>query len=180
MSDTYPVYPIYHVKISWPEEGKYCPDGRNATSATIMLREASATEIAERCLRLQERMAEEHNVQPWDVEVEISSVRFEEWACSWFSHYTFDIGLSDQEVLDSFRKYVWRIQAHNRRMNRSFVASDGYIVYTDDICLMGAEDEWRWRARANGTSVIGCGEETGKAPCRCDGCKKAGVVRIDH
>jgi hypothetical protein len=38
---------------------------------------------------------------------------------------------------------------------------------------MGAEDRWRWYG---GDSY----ENKTDPPCRCNGCKKAGVIRINH
>lgn len=35
--------------------------------------------------------------------------------------------------------------------------------YAEKFCLMGAEDAFRWRG-----------------PCRCDGCRERGIVKIDH
>jgi hypothetical protein len=180
MPNDYPVYPIYTVKAEWPQEGEYCHNGKNGFTSTTMLRKPCATEIAARCMNLQAEMAEKHGLDAEDVHVEIISVRFEEWCCSWFGHWTFDLGLSDADVLASFEEYVWRIQQHNKDNPRFIVSDDGTKFYHDDICLMGAEDRWRWTARAEGTSAIGCGEQTGKPPCRCDGCKRNGVVRIDH
>jgi hypothetical protein len=38
------------------------------------------------------------------------------------------------------------------------------------LCLMGAEDHWRWRGEREGDPP----------PCRCEGCKKCGFIRINH
>lgn len=95
-------------------------------------------------------------VNPSDVEIDINFVRYETWCLEWFCHFTFDDGRSDEEYLQSFRYFV-------NRMKR-----------VDDHCLMGAEDRWRWK----GTTDDGEGETP--PPCRCGGCKKAGVVRINH
>lgn len=67
----------------------------------------------------------------------------ESWCLTWFSHYTFDDGQSDAEVLASFNRYLIRTSIKE--------------------CLMGAEDRWRW-----------------SVPCRCEYCKKHGIVKIDH
>jgi hypothetical protein len=42
----------------------------------------------------------------------------------------------------------------------------------DAYCLMGAEDRWRWYG--------GDYDNKTNPPCRCEGCKKYGVIRINH
>ncbi len=84
------------------------------------------------------------------------------WCLSWFSHFTYNTGLDDGELIASFENYVREVERHNE-------AHGHYDAFINDadrdsyICLMGAEDRWRW-----------------EGPCRCEHCKKAGVVRIDH
>ena len=90
--------------------------------------------------------------------------RFDTWNGLWFTHETFDTGQTDAEVLNSFEKYVARVMDHNHRAEHS---SD-----LQEIALMGAEDRWRWK----GDPTI----ENSTAPCRCDNCKKAGMIRISH
>ena len=61
--------------------------------------------------------------------------RRETWCLMWFSHYTFDVGQTDEEATKSFRDYI-------RRMTRLPGFDDFKGV--DGFTLMGAEDEWRW------------------------------------
>ena len=86
----------------------------------------------------------------------------ETWCCRWFSHYTYNTHLSDDELLASFEAYVERhrveqlglyenLEVHKERVGENWT------------CLMGAEDRWRW-----------------KGPCRCEHCTARGVVSIDH
>jgi hypothetical protein len=166
----YPVYPIYKIRYQWPQEGEHCPDGTNGTSATVMLREPSSTEIARVAMEQASRLAEEHNVAYDEVGVEVEFERWEEWCCHWFNHHTWDRGLSDADVLASFERYVWRIERLNQQNPR--FTEDGFQF--DEVCLMGAEDRWRWRAADddNGDQV--------DPPCRCKHCKEQGVVRINH
>ena len=84
----------------------------------------------------------------------------ESWCMTWFSHYTFDVGQTDEEALASFDRYVYRMLAGPRRPN-------GDLEY----CLMGAEDRWRWTSGS---------KEYRGVPCRCEHCKKQGVLRIGH
>ncbi len=161
----YPVYPIYKIRYQWPQEGKHCPNGTNGTSASVMLREPSITDINGKAMVRAEMLAEEYNLHPSEVDVKVGFERFEEWCCQWFNHWTWDRGLSDADVLASFERYVWRIERLNRH-NPHFTES-GYQY--DEICLMGAEDRWRWRAA-----------DDEDPPCRCEHCVEQGVVRINH
>jgi hypothetical protein len=62
----------------------------------------------------------------------------------------------------------------NQLEGKNIPFSDGTGFYWQDVyCLMGAEDRWRW---SGGDSY----ENRTDPPCRCDGCKKAGVIRVDH
>lgn len=72
------------------------------------------------------------------------------WLCQWFNHYTFNTHLTDQELLQSFTEFVAR---HRGKDYKDL----------DYICLMGAEDRYRW-----------------KGPCRCAHCQERGIVMIDH
>lgn len=77
-------------------------------------------------------------------------VREDTWCCRWFNHYTFNVHLADPELFRSFEEFV------ARHRGKPYTADDY-------ICLMGAEDRWRW-----------------KDPCRCEHCQERGVVTIDH
>lgn len=106
-------------------------------------------------------------VDPVDVYGFAAEVEFthrETWLMNWFQHQQPDWGETDAEVLDSFQRYVWRIERFNKRYRWNGGEHDA-------ICLMGAEDRWRWR-NGDGNEV--------PLPCRCDGCKKFGLVRIAH
>ena len=73
-------------------------------------------------------------------------IRREVWCDGWFSHYSFDVGMSDHEVLASFERYVERVL----RSDLPEIENGGR--------LMGAEDRWRWHGcvtpirRPNGPS----------------------------
>lgn len=94
------------------------------------------------------------------------TVRFQEhesWCLEWFCHYTYNNHLSDIDLIRSFEDFVMRKMRQNVENGHGEVNAN----YTDGMlpfyCLMGAEDRWRW-----------------SEPCHCDGCTKAGVVRITH
>jgi len=78
-------------------------------------------------------------------------------------------------------KRIGRLNAEQGRYTE-YTSDDGEVhqIWKDKVCLMGADERWRWTARAEGISIIGCGEETDPPPCRCEGCKKHGILRIDH
>lgn len=101
---------------------------------------------------------------PSRLKVTVRGPRWETWCLSWFSHWTWDNGRSDEEFLASFERYVRRYE-HMARWDSGRIIGDPKYV-----CLMGAEDRWRWRGST----------EDSKAPCRCEGCTKNGVVRICH
>jgi hypothetical protein len=175
-------YPIYRVDIQWVEDDvdnhreKYestakqsstLPAGRryNSSSGYRMLREkieiediiAQEKQSWEKCEKIQDK-------NPVLVELTVKFLLEESWCLEWFCHWTFDDGQEDADILASFDRYVDRMERYNKKHGRR--ESYGWI---DVICLMGAEDRWRWR-----------GMDDTEAPCRCEGCKKNKVVRIVH
>lgn len=88
-------------------------------------------------------------------------VKDETWCLDWFSHYTYNWHLNDGALFASFESYCRRCEQENRNNGHFFDGlSDNGKPF---ICLMGAEDRWRW-----------------EGPCRCDGCQSKGIVRFDH
>ncbi|KKM20854.1 hypothetical protein LCGC14_1641260, partial [marine sediment metagenome] len=60
-------------------------------------------------------------VDPVDVYGFAAEVEFthrETWLMNWFQHQQPDWGETDAEVLDSFQRYVWRIERFNKRWMR--------------------------------------------------------------
>lgn len=94
---------------------------------------------------------------------------WETWCVGWFSHRTFPRGRSDAELVASFSRYVDRHERYQDYLSDRVVDPD-----TKAVCLMGAEDRWRWcgedRDRTEGATPI----------CRCAGCLEQGVVRVNH
>lgn len=104
------------------------------------------------------------------VSTEVKGLRWETWCLDWFSHWTWDTGQTDRQALASFTRYVNRY----RHMQDHFSPE----VYGEDyICLMGAEDRWRWKGR-DGDGTEGSGET--RPPCRCGSCRELGIIRVDH
>ena len=87
-------------------------------------------------------------------------IRFSEnetWWLTWFEHVTFDVGQSNEEVLESFERYVDRKKEIG-------------------CYLMRAEDRYRW----HGAEPDGDPKNISKPPCRCKYCKEQGLIRIAH
>lgn len=174
-----PKYPIYRVGVHWIEDkvAEQLPwwpsdpgEGRawDSTSFSRMYKEDPGAEEVERWAREEwwptyaaERQHPIHDPPT----IKIESVRHETWNLTWFQHETFDIGQTDAEALASFERYVRRYED----MQDFYPGEmpEGYL------CLMGAEDRWRWRA-------ISDPDEYAPAPCRCEHCKKQGKIRIAH
>jgi len=93
-----------------------------------------------------------------DLKITVEFKREEVWCLSWFAHWTWDVGLDDSQVLESFTQYVERTQL------------------LDDFCLMGAEDRYRWKGSTTGKE----GAEETDPPCRCPCCKERDVIIIGH
>jgi hypothetical protein len=175
-------FPIYRIKVQWSEAyppgaeeriqrvGRPpLPEGRfwNGTSWDVMEREERPVgEIVEERRRKWWPEYVEHKklLETGDLTITVTLLGRDVWCAGWFSHWTFDVGLSDREVLESFERYVDRIQLSD------------WSETEKGGTLMGAEDRYRWHGCADGDPQ---GERT-EAPCRCPACKKNGIVRIDH
>ena len=108
-------------------------------------------------------------ILPSDLTIYVTSTEIEytghdEWCLTWFSHYTFDTGQTDQEALDSFNEFVYRYTNGTKQTQST---------------LMGAEDRWRWKGMSYPDGTNAAGVET-DPPCRCQYCKEQGVIRIGH
>ena len=119
-----------------------------------------------------------------DLYVTARFVRWETWVQGWFSHWTFDVGQTDQEALFSFEMFVSRMQRLNYEGHTytKYTGDDGkeFSYRKDPYCLMGAEDNWRWFGGVAKDKDEDGYEVRTTAPCRCDGCKKTGRLRICH
>ena len=180
-------YPIYSVRIYYTEDvndenreyankSRIQPDGRAKAvlSNTVMYKEEQGIEFVKQeakrkqwfnFIKAHERGSVEKGRMPIDnpklESIEVSLLRYERWCLSWFSHWTFDDGRSDEEYLRSFARFVIRMER------------------IENYCLMGAEDEWRWHGVADDGETTDPNKYT-DPPCRCKHCKAKGIVRIDH
>jgi hypothetical protein len=185
-------YPIFDVRARWsrdfgnhnvetygPKWFEGLPEGRlwDSTGWSKMPREEivsrrSIMEEEERVWWPEYKATDK--MQEWnpaDLTITVEFRRWETWCMSWFSHWTWDLGLDDGQVLQSFERYVDRTEQLNRK--------EGEVVnghFQEPYCLMGAEDRYRWHGRTVGK---GDDEQT-DAPCRCPCCKERGVVSVDH
>jgi hypothetical protein len=61
-------------------------------------------------------------------ELKINYIEHEAWCSRWFSHYTYVKGRTDDELKQSFHRFIQRKLPLHRQ---------------EKYCLMGAEDDWR-------------------------------------
>jgi hypothetical protein len=180
------LYQQFSVRAHWSEATertdlgpgwtKDLPPGRQWNGVTIerMYRESTTLEQAEDDARLwwPKYLAKNPKPDICDLTLSATYKQSEVWVISWFSHWTFDVGLSDRDVLESFERFVRRME--NRIRRETYRDGDG--IEHSPYCLMGAEDRYRWRGRA----ADGSPDPDSPPPCRCVQCKEQGVLRIDH
>ena len=161
---TYPIYRFW-VKFS---------DNDHSVGNSRMFRELLTDEQAEQQLQEfidhnldaeREGVKGKYRIRDLGLDIVDKGWRFvseDTWCLRWFNHYTFNVHLSDADLLASFQDYVNRHRAEQPGTYES-VEKHRERVGNDWVCLMGAEDRWRW-----------------KGPCRCEHCTARGVVSIDH
>ena len=176
-------YQVYHLGVVWHQDGdseysKSLKNGRirNSTSSYRMYKkETSYDDVRNVGLKWWAKIS---NKEKYDgkhlllIRIEVIFQGYETWCGSWFNHWTFDMGQTDEEVVRSFERFVYRKTILNEK--NGHYNNQWHSIAEDNpyYCLMGAEDRYRWSAS----------EEYGadKIPCRCEGCKKYGVLRICH
>jgi hypothetical protein len=178
-----PCYPIYDFYATWIEDKKgevyaswsiALPENKfwNSTSFRKMYKtEPCNQELNKYLIDWWDKYRNNDKMKDKNISVPILKVElfeWETWCLTWFQHETFDVGQSDREALDSFRRFVDRKIILNKKSR----FENGKDIY----CLMGAEDRWRWcGAEPNGDS-----NSKSEPPCRCKFCKEQGVIRIGH
>lgn len=164
MIGNYQTFPIYSFNIEWKEKLENGKFSKNATHHTIMYKEEQNNELLQKVIdKFLVELSEKKKVK--DIVSKVELIRFETWCITWFSHYTFDLGQTDKEVKDSFEEYVKR---HEHYQNSIHFKEGG-------ICLMGAEDRYRWHSHKDNEE-----EDYEQVPCRCIFCKEQGILRINH
>lgn len=171
------LYPIYKFSIKFKyKEDSSGPWKDNSIFNSIMYKSKRTEDQLEESVRdiINNLDSRYNNIHPI-IDYSYKLLRYETWCLNWFSHYTFDIGQSDEDALDSFEKYVKRYE------DQQSLPIEMINKLGDDYnCLMGAEDRWRWGHYEMDEKGNRIGEDLILGPCRCNACKKAGIIRIDH
>lgn len=163
------VFPIYKIKIDFKVSevigDKSTVIKEDSYTHTYMPKEEMTSEDRDKMISsLWDQLVakEMESDSPRDIEFlgsNSSLEGYDSWKLTWFSHMTYDLGQSDEEVLRSFEDFVSRNEYHGPDMDLKA-----------SRCLMGAEDRWRWRGE----------KDDSPAPCRCEGCKNHELIRINH
>ena len=171
-------YPIYCFRAKWSEDGEHREHSRfeglaagriwNSMSPYDMFRESLNTQAVAVKARewwsvVQKKRSDKH---PADVVIVATFERHETWCGTWFNHWTFDNGQTDEQVLVSFARFVDRMLP---------LCAPPLSIEAGEYCLMGAEDRSRWCGTKDGHT-----DNQTPPPCRCEYCKAQGVVRIGH
>lgn len=174
----YRLYPIYRFSIKFKYKNSEEENWKdNSICHSIMYRESKTNDeldviVGNIINGLGDKYKFVHPLQSYEYKL----LRYETWCLDWFSHYTFDNRQSDSDLYESFERYVRRYE-YQQNLSPEEIAklSDKYV------CLMGAEDRWRWGhyLRDDNGEMIEP-EEFISGPCRCNACKKSGIIRIEH
>jgi len=144
-------YAIYFMGASWKQDDL---DYTNGTGHSRMYGvDPGIAAVRQKAIEWVEDLLEQpkyKNVNAQLVRLDCRFVEYETWCLNWFNHYTYNIHLTDRELLDSFEDFVERKQLQQ-------------LEGSNEVALMGADDYWRW-----------------EGPCRCDKCQKYGKTYIDH
>lgn len=158
-------FPIYNFKASWNQDNFQ----NNGTSSSIMCKEdLNEEELQKKFNRWKSNIEKQqiekgHPVIEW-LHSSCEYVEHEVWTLYWFNHITYNQFETDEEVRKSFYNFIER----KKELNRKNGHDDTQAIYIDGkiskpfYCLMGAEDEWRWKI------------------CRCEHCIAEGKIMIDH
>lgn len=187
--DGEPAYPIYSVRTKFSElipadevSSPFYVARRltdrperfsNSTEGGMMFAEALTPEqVTDEIKNAQSRLLKSSPTAE-DMETEVTIRVWETWCLAWFNHWTWPKDRTDAELERSFQKYVGRHSRYQNTLSDALLSGYGEEVNRGEylLCLMGAEEQWRWRGE-NGDTV--------RVVCRCAGCSKHGVVRINH
>lgn len=154
-------YPIYRLSAVWDQDGY----PNNSSSSDVIFREellpgqliTQARKFWTSCMN-HKQLRELHPILK---SLEMKFLGYDSWALLWFSHVTFVDGRTDEELLQSFREFVHEKLPFQR--NSDLDAETRRLHGLETYCLMGADDEWRW-----------------KGPCHCEHCVKLGRTIITH
>lgn len=167
-----PAYPIYHIGVKWVDK----ENGENMGGGNRMYREhPHESKLLEHAGELMEQYRNDREITKIR-NLEIDYLFHETWCLSWFQHWTFDVGQTDRQALSSFQQYVNRHRWYQDLPLEETERVEEELGHKK-ICLMGAEDRWRWKGSEDGSNEHA--KET-DPPCRCEYCQEQGVLRIAH
>ena len=188
------LFPIYRIVARWTQDAKpgapmlknksdtagLLPGRvRNMTSFYRMERSRNDFQIKQKVQKWWQEYRLDGITRPKLTRLSVDFLYYESWCVSWFSHWTFDTGQDDPEALASFHRYVDRVKLYNETHGEWITyRHEGVDTrrWSEAICLMGAEDSWRWKAASEDNPD----NPDATPPCRCKHCKKQGVLRIGH
>lgn len=181
---TWKLYPIY--RINWKfNKIKNGNSNQDSYSKEIMYPDRQSSETWKKLIEEWEfTMSVRHDCEIQTTGYEVSLIEFNDWNLEWYCHYTFDKGQSDEDAYRSFINFVDRYQYQQGHDSEFIIKSKNTPGLINGYhCLMGAEDIYRI---GHQPKLIGGGkfdkskEFEYRKPCRCDMCKKAGLLRFEH
>jgi hypothetical protein len=163
----YYAYPIYSFSMNWEQKGPQDEIVKNGTHFSRMFKTEQSNEVLQNIIDNHEKEFKSKYTIVGDIQSSFKLHVYETWCLIWFSHYTYDIGQTDEEAKDSFEQYVQRHEDYQHDLN--------YRKIEGRVCLMGANDRYRWCSKDSNDEP-----NYDQVPCRCNKCKEAGVLFIDH
>lgn len=172
-------YPIYSFTLKWTEdgdqdsnwlrEGDKIPEPGRCNNSTHFYKMFKTDQNEEQLEEIMEDFIQRYFPNKPNIHNPIITNKHwefkgrEAWVLTWFSHETFDVGQTDEEALASFEAFV----AEKELLIHEEWENDTPMT----ISLMGADDRYRWRSG---------NEDYHEVPCRCEYCKRDGLLRIAH
>ena len=167
-------HPIYTASVKWTyDDGSSDSAGWKEYLPNGSCPETRAKEISDKWLPEYLKQKEKPPAKTCSITYTYS--HSETWCLNWFSHCSKNVDLTDQEALESFEQYVRRIEEHNQNYYGVSIIDDELPCILEPHCLMGAEDRYRWCGHPGNEK-----HDRTPAPCRCEGCRELGVIRICH
>ena len=150
-------YPIYNVTSKWKE---------SSISVSIMFKHHLSYIQKKLLISDFEKGLRQKNDISSHITTTVRFLEFESWCLTRFNHYTFNEHYTDNEILESFERFVQRKMPGQEALSKSIrnrnLPNQPDENPDDFYCLMGAEDRFRWNI------------------CRCEKCRTRHVVTLDH
>lgn len=149
-------FPIYRFSARWDQVGFES----NSTGDRKMYKTNPTQEELDADLALfKSSIEKKDNVIRW-IDCKVEYVEDEVWVLRWFCHTSLNLFDNEEDAFESFQKFVDRKIRFN--LDNGQWATDYRDYDKPYYCLMGAEDQWRWKL------------------CGCDKCKELGQTAIIH